>query len=98
MGKDGDGISEPGVGTGEQLERDVDWTRLAAGTVAGERQKLDGLQKWTVGGIFRKLRVAGSEERMWKPSWRIRFEFRKARIVGGDEGAGVGVMGGGLMA
>ena len=22
-----------------------------------------------------------------------RFEFRKARIVGGDEGAGVGVMG-----
>ena len=41
-------------------------------------QKLGGLQKWMVGGIFRKLRVAGSEERMWKPSWRIRLSFRRS--------------------
>ena len=38
--------------------------------------------------------MAGSEERMWKPSWRIRFEFQKAGIVGGDEGAEVRVMAG----
>ena len=52
-------------------------------------QKLSDLQKWTVGGISRKLRVVGSEEDT--------FEFREARIVGGDAGAGVGVMSG-LMA
>ena len=34
VGKGGDGINEAGVG--ERLGRDVDGTRLAAGTVAGE--------------------------------------------------------------
>ena len=66
----------------------MDETRLAAGTVAGEQSigggggtraedlaevgrfvEVDG------GDIFRKLRVAGSEERMWKPSRRIRLSF-----------------------
>ena len=36
VGKGGDGMSEAGVGAGERLGRDVDGTRLAAGTVAGE--------------------------------------------------------------
>ena len=87
--KDGDGISEAVVGTSERLAGGVDGTSLAAGTVAGEGstcsdggargrriwRKLGGLWKWTVGGIFRKLRVAWSEERMWKPSWRIHLSF-----------------------
>ena len=66
------------------LGRDVDGTRLAAGTVAGEGSTGGGVGlgqriwwKWTVGGIFRKLRVVWSEERMWKPSRRIRLSFRK---------------------
>ena len=36
VGKGGDAISETGVGAGKQFVRDVDGTRLAAGTVAGE--------------------------------------------------------------
>ena len=57
VGKGGDGISEAGAGAGERLGRDVDGTRLAASTVAGEGstssgggqgrmicQKLGGLQ------------------------------------------------------
>ena len=38
-------------------------------------RKLGGLWKWTVGGIFRKLRVVGSEGRMWKPLRRIHLSF-----------------------
>ena len=87
VSKGGDGISEAGVGDDERLGRDVDGTHLAAGTVAGEGsiaveglgrriwRKLGGVWKWTLGGIFRKLRVVGSEERMWKPSRRIRLSF-----------------------
>ena len=37
--------------------------------------KLGDLQKWTVRSVLRKLRVAVSEERMWKPSWRIPLSF-----------------------
>ena len=36
VGKGGDGISEAGVGAGEQLGRNVDGTSLAEGMVAGE--------------------------------------------------------------
>ena len=36
VGKGGDGIIEASVGAGERLGRDVDGTRLAAGTVLGE--------------------------------------------------------------
>ena len=76
VGKGGDGISEVGVGAGERLGRDVDGTSFAReGSTCGggglERRiwwTLGGLQKWTVGCILRKLRLAGSEERMWKPS------------------------------
>ena len=88
VGKGGDGISEAGVGGGERLGGDVDGTCLAAGTFAGEGstgrggglgrriwRKLGALRKWMVGGVFRKLRVAGSVERMWKPSRRIRLSF-----------------------
>ena len=88
VSKGGDGISETGVWAGERFGRDVDGTLLAVGTVAGEDplvvegglgrriwQKLGGLRKWTVGGIFRKLRVAGSVEKMCKPSRRIRLSF-----------------------
>ena len=32
------------------------------------------------GSFFRKLCVVGSEERMWKPSLKMCFEFREARI------------------
>ena len=60
--KGGDGISKAGVGAGERLGGDVDGTRLAAGTVAGEGstcsdggargrriwRKLGGLRKWIV--------------------------------------------------
>ena len=52
----------------------MDRTSLAAGTVAEEgsicdgggtrAEDLGGLQKWMVGGVLRKFRVAGSEERM----------------------------------
>ena len=35
VGKGGDGISETGVGPGERYGRDMDGTRLGAGTVAG---------------------------------------------------------------
>ena len=31
---------------------------------------------------------------MWKSLWRMHFKFREARIIGGDKGARVGVMGG----
>ena len=90
VGKGGDGINEASVKAGERLGGDVDGTHPAAGMVAGEGstssdgglgqriwQKLGGLQKWTMGGIFRKLRVTGSEERMWKPSRRIHLSFRR---------------------
>jgi hypothetical protein len=84
----GDGISEAGVGAGEQLGRNVDGTCLAAGTVTGEGStcgcggtraedlaEVGQFAEVDGGGIFRKLRVAGSEERMWKPSQRIRLSF-----------------------
>ena len=46
VGKGGDGISEAGVGAGERLGRNVDGTRLAAGTVAGEGSIGDGGGTW----------------------------------------------------
>ena len=73
-----------------ELRLQTNGTCLAEGTVAGEGstssgggqghriwRKLGGLQKWMVGGIFRKFRMVGSEERMWKPSRRIHLSFRK---------------------
>ena len=60
--------------------------------VMGRGQKFGGLHKWTVWGVLRKL---GGED--VETFTKDTFEFRKDRIVDGDEGAGVGVMGmGGL--
>ena len=86
--KGGDGISEAGVGAGERLCGNVDGTRLAAGTVAGEgstsgggRTRAEDLAEFRqfvkveCGGIFRKLRMTGFEESMWKPSRRTRLSF-----------------------
>ena len=64
----------------------MDGPRLAAGTVAGEgstgggrgtrAEDLVEVGRFVeVDSIFRKLRVVGSEERMWKPSRRIRLSF-----------------------
>ena len=90
VGKGDNGISEAGVGAGERLGRDVDGTSLAAGTVAGEGSngggggtRAEDLAEvgWFAevdGGIFRKLRVAGSKERMWKPSQRICLSFGRS--------------------
>ena len=66
----------------------MDGTRLAAGTVAGEGSMGGGggtraedlaevgrFAEVDGGDVFRKLRVMGSEERMWKPSRRIHLSF-----------------------
>ena len=66
----------------------MDGTHLAAGMVAREGSTCSGVGiraedlaevGWfaDVDGIFRKLRVVGSEERMWKPSRRIHLSFGK---------------------
>ena len=65
-----------------------DGTRLTAGTVAGEgstggggggtRAEVGRFAEVDGGGIFRKLRVTGSEERMWIPSRRIRLSFGRS--------------------
>ena len=86
VSKGGDGISKAGVGAGERLGG----TSLATGMVAEEGStcsgggtRVDDLVevKWSAkvdgGGILRKLRVVGSEDRMWKPSRRIRLSFRR---------------------
>ena len=70
------------------MGRDVDGTSLAVGTTVGEGSTFSGgrtrwriwrdlgcLQKWMVGGNFRKLRMVGSEKRIWKPSWSISLSF-----------------------
>ena len=64
-----------GIWMGHVLQRVQLQGRDPLAGVGGLGWKLGDLQKWTVVGIFRKLRVAGSEERMWKPSRRIRLSF-----------------------
>ena len=96
VNKGGDGISEAGVGAGERLGRDVDGTRLAAGMVAGEGTTGSGGGTRAEVGRFAEVgggrclqeiesgAVCGEDVEIFTED---PFEFRKARIVGGDEGA-----------
>ena len=57
-------------------------------------RKLGVLQKWMVGGYLQEIEsgaVCGEDVETFMEDT---FEFQKARIVGGDERAEVGVMGG----
>ena len=83
VGKGGDGISEASVGAGERLGGDVNGTCLAVegstgsggGTRAEDLAEVGWFAEVDGGGIFRKLRLVVSEERMWKPSRRMRLSF-----------------------
>ena len=76
-------VDRGGAGAGERLGRDVGGTRIAAGSVAGEGSTGGGggtraedlAEVGRFAEVDRKLRVAGSEERMWKPSRRICLSF-----------------------
>ena len=50
-----------------------------------ELVEVGGFRKVTEGDLVRRSWVDGSEERIWKPSLRIRFEKVKVRIISGDE-------------
>ena len=49
------------------------WGRRLVSTISWRRFR--GLRKVTEGGLMRRSWVDGSEERMWKPSLRIRLSW-----------------------
>ena len=55
--------------------------------------RFGGLWKVTEGGLMRRSWVDVSEERMWKPSLRIR-ESVEAQTISSGEGNVIGVLGG----
>ena len=68
VGKGGDGII-----AGEGSTGGGGGTRVKDLAEVGRFAEVDG------GGIFRKLRLARSKERMWRPSRRIRLSFGRPR-------------------
>ena len=64
--------------------------------VLGRRiwRKLGDLRQWMVGGYLQEIESGGVCGEDVETFTEDPFEFRKARIVGGDEGAEVGVVGG----
>ena len=53
------------------------WVRRLVSAISWRR--FGGLQKGTEGGLMRRSWVDGSEERMWKPSLRIRLSQCRPR-------------------
>ena len=80
-----DEVSEVGAGAGERVGRMVNETNLASGSMQGrepmgaetcvhnELVEVRGFFESDRGGLVRRSWVEGSEERMWKPSLRIRL-------------------------
>ena len=78
---------------GQVLHRGILQGREPVGAetcVDNELAEVGGFRKVTEGDLVRRSWVDGSEERIWKPSLRIRLRL-KTRIVGGDERQVVGV-------
>ena len=69
MGRNVDGTHAVGTVVRERS------TGSGGGTRAEDLAKVGRFAEVDDGGIFRKLRVMGSEERVWKPSRRIRLSF-----------------------